>query len=103
MIKNCSKKVTDYYKDSILLVSDGYKNKKFSGEYDKKLLINNWKPGDLILIKRDNLNNVYIGLANEMSYQLEYESIEGSFQIIFGFSKNAREGDIFELTDLREI
>ena len=103
MIKNCSKKVTDYYKDSILLVSDGYKNKKFSGEYDKKLLNNNWKPGDLILIKRDNLNNVYIGLANEMSYQLEYESIEGSFQIIFGFSKNAREGDIFELTDLREI
>ena len=92
-----------YYKDSLIFYSNGFNNIKFNGYKDKKLFDRIWKTGDIILIKRDKLNNVYFGINTDSTYKLAFESIEGSYQIVFGFSNNAKEGDAFELTDIYEL
>ena len=88
----------EYYKDSILLICDGNKC-KFVGNLNQ-LLNYSWKSGDIILVKRDELNNIYFGINNDT--KLAYQDISGPFRIVYGFYYDAIEGDIFELTELNE-
>ena len=101
LIKNTpSYKDNQYYNDSICLYSNGLINKKFQGNIGAQLFDLIWKIGDIILVKRDNLNNIYFGINNET--KLAYKDITGPFKIVFGYSKNVKDGDIFELNDLND-
>ena len=100
IMKHDSTRDSNYYDDGVVFLSNGWLANKFSGSGSHVQLFNNiWKDGDLLLIKRDESNNVYFGMNDENSYKLAFDNISGKYRVIFGFSSSMKEGE-FELEDL---
>jgi len=76
----------NYYDDCILMSSNGYLARKYSGSGDsKKLFEGFWKTGDTLIVKRDEQNNIYFGLNDESDLKLAYGNETGEFRIVLGF------------------
>ena len=75
-----------YYNDSIVIASNGSLAGRYSGSGDaKKLFDGFWKTGDILIVKRDDQNNIYFGLNDESDLKLAYENEAGEFRIVLGF------------------
>ena len=89
-----------YYNDSLVYQSNGYAAVAFSSSGGGQKISESWKTNDIVFIKRDSENNVYMGLNDETNLVLAFPKIEGRFRIYMGFSNSSR-SDEFRLDYLQ--
>jgi hypothetical protein len=92
---------TSYYNDCVLFQSNGYCALQFSGSGMGLRLFNNnnWKNGDILLIKRNDQGIIFFGINDENSYKQAFTGIMGPHRIVMGFA-HGMTGDIFEMIEL---
>ena len=89
-----------YYNDSLVYQSNGYAAVAFSSSGGGQKISESWKTNDIVFIKRDSENNVYMGLNDETNLVLAFPKIEGRFRIYMAFSSSSR-SDEFRLDYLQ--
>lgn len=91
---------SSYYNDCLLFQSNGYIPTEYSGNGSYQQLFHSyWKPGDELLIKRDEQGQVFFGINNESSYQLAFSNKQGQMKIVMGFGAAMNVG-CFEIIEL---
>lgn len=98
IIKSNSTKVNNYYTDGLFFMCSGKKTVEYLGNTGISLFPN-WENNDIVIIKRDEENNIYFGLNNENELKLAYNNIKGSFKLCIGFSASCN-NDSIEFVEL---
>ena len=87
-----------YYTSSVILQSNGWTNNEYTSSGINKQILDRWRIDDILIIFRDELNNVFFGINDDTQLKHAFSNIVGSFRLIMGFRGNMN-GDIFDLIE----
>lgn len=90
-----------YLNDSVVFQSNGYMAKEFSNSSSYKKILDLWKAGDVLLIKRDASNDLYFGI-NEEKNLVKATNHSGELRVVIGVSTSNFD-DEFELIEISKF
>ena len=88
-----------YYNNAIIFQANGYLANKFTSTGSFKKILEKWKQGDELIVKRDSKNAVWFGMNDEEQLVKAFDGITGNFRICIAFS-TANKDDELELLEI---